>query len=73
MTTDAGRISFRTVYGGPDAGGAFVGDVARLKQRLKELSFGYDFDLLLHVGGEISSTEGESGLHAPRVSTAKGR
>lgn len=71
MTTDAGRISFRTVYGGPDAGLAYVADVAQLKRQLGELSFDYDFDLFLHVGGEISSAEGPTGLHAPRVSVAK--
>lgn len=71
MTTDAGRISFRTVYGGPDAGVAHAADVALLKRQLRELGFAYDVDLLLHLGGEISSAEGASGLYAPRVSVAK--
>lgn len=68
---NAGRLTFRTVYGGPDVARDYVEELTRLKQQLRELSFPYDFDMFLHIGGEVSSTDGQTGLHAPRVSVAK--
>ncbi|XVA02239.1 hypothetical protein ACQ86I_23885 [Prescottella equi] len=41
------------------------------KRRLGGLHFSYDLDVLLHVGGSISSTDGPTGLRNPRVSVAK--
>lgn len=66
-----GRLTFRTVYGGPDVPGEWITAVARVKRRLSVLRFAYDLDVLLHVGGSVSSTDGETGLRNPRVSVAK--
>lgn len=68
---NAGRLTFRTVYGGPDVARDYVEEMTRLKHELRELSFPYDFDMFLHIGGEVSSTDDPTGLHAPRVSVAK--
>ncbi|CAM2991077.1 hypothetical protein RHDE110596_10880 [Prescottella defluvii] len=66
-----GRLTFRTVYGGPDIPGEWIAAVTRVKRRLGVLRFAYDLDVLLHVGGSISSTDGPPGLRHPRVSVAK--
>ena len=66
-----GRLTFRTVYGGPDVPGEWIAAVTRMKRRLGGLHFSYDLDVLLHVGGSISSTDGPTGLRNPRVSVAK--
>lgn len=71
VTTELGRLTFRTVYGGPDAGIAFAGPATRLRALTRDLRFAYDYDLFLHIGGEISTADGPSGVHAPRVSVAK--
>lgn len=74
MTSDAddgGRLTFRTVYGGPDVALEYAEELTRLKIELRELSFPYDFDMFLHIGGDVSSTDGPTGLYAPRVSIAK--
>lgn len=64
-------IVFRTVYGGPDPG--LVEAVTTIKREFRGIDLLYELDILLHVGGEVSSTTGPSGLHAPRVSVAKRR
>lgn len=66
-----GRLTFRTVYGGPDVPGEWIAAVTRMKRQLGEIGFAYDLDVLLHVGGSISSTDGPTGLRNPRVSVAK--
>ncbi len=59
------------MYGGPDVPGEWIAAVTRTKRRLGGLRFSYDLDVLLHVGGSISSTDGPTGLRNPRVSVAK--
>jgi hypothetical protein len=62
---------FRTVFGGPDPD--VVGATAAIKRSLRDIDFAYELDVLLHVGGEISSTTDPTGLYAPRVSVAQRR
>ncbi|WP_157050777.1 hypothetical protein [Rhodococcus sp. RD6.2] len=66
-----GAMVFRTVFGGPDPDG--VGATAAIKRSLRDIDFAYELDILLHVGGEISSTTDPTGLYAPRVSVAQRR
>lgn len=67
-----GRLTFRTVWGGPPREG-LLEEAVRIKQRLRDEAFSYDLDLFLTVGGDITPGEGPSGLRTPRVSLARRR
>lgn len=62
-----GRLTFRTVWGGPSPQAGFIEELARIKQRLRTVDFSYHFDLFLTVGGEITPVPSPSGLRTPRV------
>ncbi|MGW0041218.1 hypothetical protein [Rhodococcus sp. NPDC003348] len=64
-------IVFRTVYGGPDPD--VVEATTAIKQELRDVELPYELDILLHMGGTISSTTDPTGLYAPRVSVAQRR
>lgn len=66
-----GAIVFRTVFGGPDPD--VVAATTAIKRSLRDIDFAYELDILLHIGGEISSTTDQTGLYAPRVSVAQRR
>lgn len=66
-----GRLTFRTVWGGPSPQEGFIEELGRIKQRLRTLDFSYHFDLFLTVGGEITPVPGPSGLRNPRVSLSR--
>ncbi|UOQ57804.1 hypothetical protein MUN78_02915 [Leucobacter allii] len=63
----AGRLTFRTVWGGPSPQAGFIEELARIKQHVRTVDFSYDFDLFLTVGGEITPIPSPSGLRTPRV------
>jgi hypothetical protein len=67
-TVPNGRLTFRTVWGGPSPQAGFIEEVGRIKRHLRTLDFSYHFDLVLMVGGEITPVPGPSGLRNPRVS-----
>lgn len=62
-----GRLTFRTVWGGPSPQAGFIEEVAWMKQHLRTVEFSYQLDLFLTVGGEITPVPGPSGLRTPRV------
>lgn len=62
-----GRITFRTVWGGPSPQAGYIEELGRIKQRLRDVGFAYRFDLFLLFGGEITPVPGPSGLRTPRV------
>jgi hypothetical protein len=62
-----GRLTFRTVWGGPSPQAGFIEELARIKQRVRTVDFSYHFDLFLTVGGEITPVPSPSGLRTPRV------
>ncbi|PRA78819.1 hypothetical protein CQ045_17250 [Microbacterium sp. MYb66] len=62
-----GRLTFRTVWGGPSPQAGFIEEVTRMKQHLRTVEFSYHLDLFLMVGGEITPVPGPSGLRTPRV------
>lgn len=62
-----GRLTFRTVWGGPSPQAGFIEELARIKQRVRTVGFSYHFDLFLTVGGEITPVPTPSGLRTPRV------
>ncbi|WP_181156218.1 hypothetical protein [Microbacterium sp. MYb45] len=62
-----GRLTFRTVWGGPSPQTGFIEEVERIKQRLRTVEFSYHLDLFLTVGGEITPVLAPSGLRTPRV------
>jgi len=64
-------IVFRTVYGGPNPDAVTATTV--IKRELRDVDLPYELDILLHVGGDISTTEEPTGLYAPRVSVAQRR
>lgn len=66
-----GRLTFRTVWGGPSPQAGFIEEVGRIKQHLRTVAFSYHFDLFLTVGGEITPVPGPSGLRNPRVSLSR--
>ena len=68
----AGRVTFRTVWGGPPREG-LIEEAARITQRLRSQTFAYDLDLFLSVGGDVTPGEEPSGLRNPRVSLARRR
>ena len=64
---DTGRLTFRTLWGGPSPQAGLIEALAQIKHRLRQASFSYDFDLFLTIGGDITPGVGSSGLHTPRV------
>ncbi|WP_406245711.1 hypothetical protein ACI7YT_11735 [Microbacterium sp. M] len=62
-----GRLTFRTVWGGPSPQAGFIEEVARIKQHFRAVEFSYHLDLFLTIGGEITPVPGPSGLRTPRV------
>jgi hypothetical protein len=62
-----GRLTFRTVWGGPSPQAGFIEELGRIKHHLRTVGFSYSFDLFLMVGGEITPVPTPSGLRAPRV------
>ena len=62
-----GRLTFRTVWGGPSPQAGFIEELARIKQHLRKVEFSYHLDFFLTVGGEITPVPSPSGLRTPRV------
>lgn len=62
-----GRLTFRTVWGGPSPQAGFIEELGRIKQHLRAVEFSYHLDLFLTVGGEITLVPRPSGLRTPRV------
>lgn len=62
-----GRITFRTVWGGPSPQAGYIEELERIKRGLRTVGFSYHFDLFLMVGGDITPAPGPSGLRTPRV------
>ncbi|MFJ6530939.1 hypothetical protein [Microbacterium sp. NPDC091662] len=62
-----GRLTFRTVWGGPSPQAGFIEELGRIKQHVRTVEFSYHFDLFLMVGGEITPVPAPSGLRTPRV------
>lgn len=62
-------IGFRTVFGG--ARTEVILPTKQVTRALGELLLPYDLDILLYVGGDISTSDKPTGLHAPRVSVAR--
>jgi hypothetical protein len=62
-----GRLTFRTVWGGPSPQAGLIEELAWIKRCVRTLEFAYQLDLFLTVGGEITLVPGPSGLRAPRV------
>lgn len=62
-------IGFRTVFGGPPT--EAILPTKQVTRPLGELLLPYDLDILLYVGGDISTSDKPTGLHAPRVSVAR--
>lgn len=70
-TVPNGRLTFRTVWGGPSPQAGFIEEVGRIKQHLRTVDFSYQLDLFLTVGGEITPVPRPSGLRNPRVFLAR--
>lgn len=71
LSPQAGRLTFRTVFGGTTLKPDYYGEPKRITRDLADTVFAYDLDLFLHIGGEISAGDGVTGLKNPRVSLAK--
>lgn len=63
----AGRLTFRTVWGGPSPQAGFIEELGRIRQCARDVEFAYHFDLFLTVGGDITPVPSPSGLRTPRV------
>lgn len=61
----AGRLTFRTLWGGPSPEAGLIEELARIKQRVRTASFSYDFDLFLMIGGDI--TRGGRAVASPQT------
>lgn len=66
-----GRVTLRTVYGGPTPQDGIIEEVARIRRVLRDEPFSYDLDLVLMIGGDVTPGSGLSGLRSPRVSLAR--
>ncbi len=66
-----GRLSFRTVFGGPAVPGEVVTELKRLQRELRGREWGCDYDLFVTVGGDLTVVSEPTGLHRPRVRLAK--
>ncbi|WP_431919157.1 hypothetical protein [Micromonospora wenchangensis] len=66
----AGRLSFRTVFGGPGIPGEVITELKRLQTELRGLEWGYDYDLFVTVGGDLTVVSEPTGLQRPRVRLA---
>ena len=69
-SSDAGRLSFRTVFGGPAIPGEVITELKLLQGELRDLEWGYDYDLFVTVGGDLTVVSEPTGLHRPRVRLA---
>lgn len=68
MSADAsGRLSFRTVYGGPGIPGETVFALKRLQTELAAEDWGYGYDLFVTVGGDLTVIAAPTALRRPRV------
>lgn len=63
----AGRLTLRTVWGGPSPQAGYIEELGRIKRCVRAVEFAYHFDLFLTVGGEITPVPPPSGLRSPRV------
>lgn len=66
-----GRVTLRTVYGGPAPQDGVIEEVARIRRVLRDERFSYELDLVLMIGGDVTPGSGPSGLRSPRVSPAR--
>lgn len=69
-TPTVGRVSFRTVFGGPGVPGEVITELKRLQTELRGLEWGYEYDLFVMVGGDLTVVSEPTGLHRPRVRLA---
>ncbi|WKU02983.1 hypothetical protein [Micromonospora sp. HUAS LYJ1] len=69
-TPTVGRLSFRTVFGGPGIPGEVITELKRLQRELRGREWGYDYDLFVTVGGDLSVVSEPTGLRRPRVHLA---
>ncbi|WP_194820867.1 hypothetical protein [Micromonospora sp. S-DT3-3-22] len=65
-----GRLSFRTVFGGPGIPGEVITELKRLQTELHGLEWGYDYDLFVTVGGDLTVVSEPTGLQRPRLRLA---
>ncbi|MFB9926973.1 hypothetical protein ACFORO_19260 [Amycolatopsis halotolerans] len=66
-----GRLSFRTVYGGPAIPLDVISELTRIRAALGRLEWQFDFDLFVTVGGDLTVVTEPTGLRRPRVMLAK--
>lgn len=66
-----GRLSFRTVYGGPGIPGEMIFELTRIQTELRRRQWRFGFDLFVTVGGDLTVVTEPTGLRRPRVMLGK--
>jgi len=68
-----GKLTFRTIFGGPEMPNEFRLELDAIESKLKAVDFEYTLDLCLTVGADMITVTHPTGLRSPRINSAKQR
>ena len=68
-----GKLSFRTIFGGPEMPIEFSQELFSIKNNLKMVDFEYTLDLSLTIGADMVTVTYPTGLRSPRISISTQR
>lgn len=64
-----GKLTFRTIFGGPGMPQAYDDTLDEIEASLKERNFHFDLDFGLTIGGDMITVTHPTGLRNPRIHT----
>ncbi len=62
-----GRLSFRTIFGGPSMPNTYRTELERIKAAVAGTELQYDLDLSLTIGSDMVAVTHPTGLRNPRI------
>ncbi len=65
------RLTFRTMFGGPDTPNIYREELRSIKRGLEKVTFVYEIDFSLTFGGQFIKVTKPLGLDSPRIWTNK--
>ena len=66
-----GRLTFRTIFGGPSMPNAYRTELDRIKASVARTELQYDLDLSLTIGSDMVPVTHPTGLRSPRINAGK--
>jgi len=67
------KLTFRTVFGGPEMPTDFRVELDEIKSVFSKLSFEFELDLCLTIGADMIHVTHPTGLRSPRIQATKKR